>query len=136
MKISKSLLPYLVIATVIVLASATMAWAKVSNVKELFYSAGVNDPSRVLMFQGHGGPTFMSLKDGNGYEANPYHPVVDGSKDGGVRSMAVMSFNKCSPECCPSTYTCDRGCVCLTEEQKKMFGSRGGNKSLKDNAEF
>lgn len=135
MKISKGLLPYLILATVIVLTSVTMAWAKVSNVQELFYSAPVQDPSKVLMFQGHSGPAFMSLKEGNGYEASPYHPVVDGSKEG-PRSMAVMSFNKCGPECCPSTYSCDRGCVCLTEEQKAMMGSRGGNKSKKDNAEY
>lgn len=33
------------------------------------------------------------------------------------------------PECCPSTITGSGGCACLTEEQKKKFATRGGNRS-------
>ena len=35
-----------------------------------------------------------------------------------------------SPGCCPSTYSTDRGCVCLDDEAKKMIHTRGTNASL------
>ena len=37
--------------------------------------------------------------------------------------------NKMGPECCPSPFSGDRGCICLTESQIAEFASRGGNKS-------
>ena len=37
--------------------------------------------------------------------------------------------NTMGPECCPSPFSGDRGCICLTESQKSEFASRGGNKS-------
>lgn len=37
--------------------------------------------------------------------------------------------NKISADCCPSPFTSDRGCVCLTEAQRKEFESRGGNRA-------
>ena len=36
--------------------------------------------------------------------------------------------NKMGPECCPSPFSGDRGCICLTDAQKSEFASRGGNK--------
>lgn len=37
--------------------------------------------------------------------------------------------NKMGPECCPSPFSGDRGCICLTDAQVAEFASRGGNKS-------
>lgn len=37
--------------------------------------------------------------------------------------------NKQSADCCPSPFSGDLGCICLTAEQKSLFGSRGGNRS-------
>lgn len=37
--------------------------------------------------------------------------------------------NKMSADCCPSPFSGDRGCICLTDAQKKEFASRGGNRS-------
>lgn len=37
--------------------------------------------------------------------------------------------NKMSPDCCPSPFSGDRGCICLTDKQRKEFASRGGNRS-------
>jgi hypothetical protein len=42
--------------------------------------------------------------------------------------MAIFANNVCSPDCCPSTYTCDRGCVCTTEQQRKLINGRGNNR--------
>ena len=37
--------------------------------------------------------------------------------------------NKVSADCCPSPFSTDRGCVCLTDKQIAEFGSRGGNRA-------
>ena len=33
-------------------------------------------------------------------------------------TLHLFSENECKPECCPSQYSCDRGCICMTPEQK------------------
>ena len=38
--------------------------------------------------------------------------------------LFMFGKNKCSPDCCPSTYTCSGGCVCTTEEQRKQIHGR------------
>lgn len=40
--------------------------------------------------------------------------------------------NRMSADCCPSPFSGDRGCVCLTDKQIADFASRGGNRSSKD----
>jgi hypothetical protein len=40
--------------------------------------------------------------------------------------------NRMSADCCPSPFSGDRGCVCLTDKQLAMFSSRGGNRSTTD----
>ena len=37
--------------------------------------------------------------------------------------------NRISADCCPSAFSSDRGCVCLTDEQIKNFANRGGNRA-------
>jgi hypothetical protein len=39
-----------------------------------------------------------------------------------------FSGNKMSADCCPSPFSGDRGCICLTDAQRKEFASRGGNR--------
>ena len=34
------------------------------------------------------------------------------------RTLHMFSQNECKPECCPSQYSCDRGCICMTDEQR------------------
>lgn len=53
-------------------------------------------------------------------------PSVDGTPDS-ARSMFMMAFNKCDPSCCPSTYSCSGGCVCMTKDQVNYVGTRGTN---------
>ena len=51
--------------------------------------------------------------------------------------MFMFAYNQCRPECCPSTYSCDKGCVCTTEQQRKFIGvTRGNNKTTAHNNEF
>ena len=40
----------------------------------------------------------------------------------------LFALNQCKPECCPSTYSCDSGCVCATPEQNDFIATRGSNR--------
>lgn len=37
---------------------------------------------------------------------------------------------KMSPDCCPSPYSGDGGCVCMTREDRRIAMTRGGNRSM------
>jgi hypothetical protein len=53
------------------------------------------------------------------------HPVntpLDSNK------LMLLQGNTVSSDCCPSAFTGDTGCVCLTDSDKRLFASRGGNK--------
>jgi hypothetical protein len=55
-----------------------------------------------------------------------YYPTVDG-KPGSQQRMFIFAQNQVRPECCPSTYSSDMGCVCTTESQRNFIAGRGGN---------
>ena len=40
-----------------------------------------------------------------------------------------ITKNECKPSCCPSTFSCSTGCVCLDENQKEFLNKRGGNRT-------
>ena len=52
---------------------------------------------------------------------------IDGEPSGA--SLSMLSENRVSPDCCPSSYTTSNGCVCLANEQLDAIRSRGGNRS-------
>ena len=52
-------------------------------------------------------------------------PSVDGLKDSKYKSSFLFKYNQCSPDCCPSTYSCDGGCICTTEQQREFIARRG-----------
>lgn len=39
-----------------------------------------------------------------------------------------LSDPKVSPSCCPSPFNTDSGCVCLSDSDRQLMGSRGGNR--------
>jgi hypothetical protein len=49
-----------------------------------------------------------------------------------VRKSATLEGSVCSPMCClpehNSGLSCDRGCVCMSDEQKHALLTRGGNR--------
>ena len=51
-------------------------------------------------------------------------PSINGKDDNNI-SKFLFKYNQCSPHCCPSTYTCDKGCICTTEKQRDFISSRG-----------
>ena len=58
---------------------------------------------------------------------------VPNKADSGAICIDILKGNKCYPGCCPGTYTCDAGCVCMTSAQKELVGTRrGGNRTQYD----
>ena len=50
----------------------------------------------------------------------------------GQDNLFMFKDNQCKPECCPSSFSCDGGCVCTSPEQRDMINGRGGNRSSLD----
>jgi len=44
--------------------------------------------------------------------------------------LTMFDGNRVGPDCCPSPFSSDRGCVCLTQQQLDIYASRGGNRSV------
>jgi len=60
-------------------------------------------------------------------------PVPDRPYDmANDNELFQFESNKMSADCCPSPFSGDRGCVCLTDKQVSDFASRGGNRSMKE----
>ena len=53
-------------------------------------------------------------------------PTLDGTKNT-PGSMFMYSRNRCHLDCCPSTRSCDKGCVCETKAQNHFLSHRGNN---------
>jgi hypothetical protein len=48
-------------------------------------------------------------------------------------SMFLFARSVASPECCPSTFSTDRGCICTSDQLRAFVGEqRGGNKSYEN----
>lgn len=43
--------------------------------------------------------------------------------------LMLLADNKVGSDCCPSAFSNDTGCVCLTPSDNSLFASRGGNRS-------
>ncbi len=76
-----------------------------------------------VTYQGTPLPIDDSVKDGVTVTSGP---SVDGTENT-PSSMLMFKYNQCKPECCPGPYSCDRGCVCRTENQKNFIDNRGNN---------
>ncbi len=54
--------------------------------------------------------------------------TIDGSKEEGKpKQLFMFAYNQCRPECCPSTFSCDRGCLCTDPTQTEFINKRGNN---------
>ena len=42
--------------------------------------------------------------------------------------LMFLSEPQVSPSCCPSAFNTDAGCVCLSDSDKQLMGTRGGNR--------
>lgn len=108
-----------------------------SNAWEKFNNGALIPADKLVVFQGNTLPDLpnTAVKLDNDESL----PTVDGTTDT-PRSMFALAFNKCDPSCCPSTYSCSGGCVCMTDKQYDFIGTRGSNNrsgcKLRDNPEY
>jgi len=78
---------------------------------------------------------------GDAYALNPdpvemaNYPTIDG-QPGSPKQLSIFAYNNVSPYCCPSTYSSDRGCVCMTPKQYDFINRRGGQKSYNGNPDM
>ncbi len=45
------------------------------------------------------------------------------------QELFMFEGNRVSADCCPSPFTSDKGCICLTDKQINEFATRGGNRA-------
>lgn len=74
-----------------------------------------------------------SLNPSPEYTAN--YPLVDGKK-GSPKHLFMFAYNRSSPACCPSTFSSSRGCVCMSDAQRKFINRRGGGRTYVANPEM
>ena len=79
----------------------------------------------VITLLGSGAPPAHEMRPAG---PDPYQTLPVDGKPGSPKSMFIFANNAMSTDCCPSQYTSDLGCVCLTPEQKDMMSHRGGNR--------
>jgi hypothetical protein len=60
----------------------------------------------------------------------PNEKVPEGSAPvGGVETTMFLANPKVNSSCCPSAFNTDQGCVCLSDDERRLMGSRGGNRA-------
>jgi len=103
-------------------------------------ASGEDTKKERFMQQERGMPLDMQAVQGppgvQGYEGTP--PLL-GSEPKPVslqpydmatdQELFQFEGNKISADCCPSPFSSDTGCVCLTDKQIREFESRGGNRA-------
>ena len=73
----------------------------------------------------------LNATDNSLSDQHSNYPSVDGISD--KNSMFMFSYNKASPDCCPSSYSTSTGCVCTNTEQRDYVKKRGGNNTSYSN---
>lgn len=73
----------------------------------------------------------VSIAGSSGWASSEPLPVATAPASAHMDSNKLMLLvgNKVSTDCCPAAFNTDTGCVCLTEHDRKLFGSRGGNRA-------
>ena len=76
----------------------------------------------------------VSVGSVSGWAATEASPLLGGaaalpSSADKSNELMYMVGNKVDPECCPSAFNTDTGCVCLTEQDRDLMAHRGGNRA-------
>ena len=97
------------------------------NQKFRDYNSTLINNDELMNYQGVQGPVQNVVSDNSDLSG----PTVDGDPNSPQR-LFMFANNKASLNCCPSTYSTDRGCVCSTEKQDKYIRRRGFNNSAQN----
>jgi hypothetical protein len=120
------------------LAGLFLQWSTMSAVKKT--TEEPQSTKETFMQRERGMPLDMVPVDGpvgvQGYSGTP--PLL-GSEPKEVplkpyemandSELFAFQNNKMSADCCPSPFSSDTGCVCLTDAQIQDFAKRGGNRA-------
>ena len=85
---------------------------------------GLVSNDKLMTYLGVQGPVQNVVSD----DSDLSGPNVDGDPKSPQR-LFMFANNTASLNCCPSTYSTDRGCVCSTEKQDDFVTRRGFNNS-------
>lgn len=96
--------------------------------KENFMQQQVGMP---LNGQGMGPYDEVSLTGSSGWASSePLSvDVAPASSHVDTNKLMLLAGNKSSPECCPGVFNTDTGCLCLSDTDRSLFASRGGNRA-------
>ena len=99
----------------------------VEDVKEKFAQRQVGMPLDMQSVEGptptgYNGVSPLLGSEPKPLSEKPYEMAND-------QELFQFQNNRISADCCPSPFSSDRGCVCLTDAQIKQFESRGGNRA-------
>jgi hypothetical protein len=92
------------------------------DVKERFMQQEKGMPLETKAVQGYSGSSPLMGEEPMPTPAHPYDQTDDAK-------LYAFAGNEQSAECCPSPFSGDLGCVCLTNAQKTEFATRGGNRA-------
>jgi hypothetical protein len=90
--------------------------------KEKFAQKEVGMPLDTQPVQGYSGSSPILGSEPKPVSEKPYEKADD-------TELFQFEGNKISADCCPSPFSSDLGCICLTEKQRAEFASRGGNRA-------
>jgi hypothetical protein len=96
--------------------------------KENFMQKQVGMP---LNGQGMGPYDEVSLTGASGWASSEPLPVTTSpaNSHSDENKLMLLEGNKTSPDCCPGVFNTDTGCVCLSDTDRNLFASRGGNRA-------
>lgn len=101
---------------------ATPAKPVDDNTKETFMQREKGMPLDMEPVAGYTGTSPILGSEPKPISEKPYDMAND-------QELFQFEGNRISADCCPSAFSTDRGCVCLTDAQLKDFANRGGNRA-------
>jgi hypothetical protein len=121
------MLIYVIVFTILIVAIYFYSKSKTREYFGCGTRADLIDRESLSLFQGHTLPLDSDTRVGYQPMYPNMLPSVDNDEKS-ARSMYMFAYNKCKPECCDhSPYSCDRGCICLSDKQRGLLSSRGYN---------
>ena len=100
----------------------------IGSSKENFMQKTVGMP---LNAQGMGPYDEVSIASASGWANSEPLPVTASPANSHAddNKLMLLAGNRSSPECCPGVFNTDTGCLCLSDKDRSLFASRGGNRA-------
>ena len=90
--------------------------------KEKFMQREKGMPLDMQAVEGYAGTSPILGSEPKPISEKPYDMAND-------QELFQFEGNRISADCCPSPFSSDTGCVCLTDAQRREFANRAGNRA-------